>query len=278
MAIELTFRNITKVFQICWSGNNVKQNNWMLPCSLISIAILLEVCSIMIMGVISNFYEAVLLQDVKLFASCLWRSICVVTLISSILTLKMYLVNLCALQWRHNLVMYLQQLYMKDKVAYDIINNYKLENPDQRITQDADKLTAELAQFLGKVVAAPFIIIIYTLYLWNLFNYIAPLACFIYYLICSLLSYLQARKVVFQVYLQEALEGTFRYRHMCIRENIESITLLHGEGFELNRLENIFNELIAKIRHIIRLHTPLYLIVNWFSYMGAIGKKHNLVH
>lgn len=268
---NLKLKDIYRIIKLCLTDENQAYALYF-PIMALVFSIFFEVSSYFIMSVISGFYESISQQSTDRFVSCLWKSVCVVSLVSFSLSIKTYYVEMCGLQWREHLVQYLQNLYMKDKKAYEIVMIRQFENPDQRITQDAFRLTSESSKLYGKIIMTPFTIMFYTWYLWTVFGLIAPLACYVYFAIASFLSYVQARKIISYVYLQEALEGDFRYKHVTILDNITSITLLHGERYEYQKLEQSFRSLLSTIRSITQLHVPLNVVINLFSYLGGVGR------
>jgi ABC-type uncharacterized transport system fused permease/ATPase subunit len=171
----------------------------------------------------------------------------------------------CAIQWREHLVCFLHELYLKDNVTYDLIMGRgaytcgdtitcttscllgmkRLENPDQRITQDADLFTTQLADLIRKAVVVPGLIgyctctavhvrllIHLTLrgadawYLWRMFGWVAPVSCFVYFIAGAAVNTYLIRRLVALVYLQEKYEGDFRHVHAWARVHIEQIALL----------------------------------------------------
>lgn len=238
---------------------------------LIIVSFAFEISSIAIMKVISRFYFSVTSRDFELFLTCLWRSLIVISVVSAMKSLKTYFTEVCALEWRASLVKFLHENCInKAMVAYNAITINRLENMDQRITQDLYRLTADAAKLVADVATAPAVIIFYSYYLWRKVGFIPPVACFVYFLLGSLCTYLQARKLIPRVYLQEMCEGRFRLLHSQFISNIEAIALLGGEHSEWKRMSKSFGHLVEIVRDVINTQLPLYLIVNWFSYFGAI--------
>jgi hypothetical protein len=107
-------------------------------------------------------------------------------------TIATYAEQACALQWRVQLVRFLHAMYLKDRTAYTLImglgskaavhqcqhcllldsslhgafpfgvaggqggsGGKRFENPDQRITQDAERYTTQLAHLLRLTIVVP---------------------------------------------------------------------------------------------------------------------------
>ena len=232
---------------------------------------LVEISSIFIMKVISGFYFAISTQNFHLFLLCLWKSLFVITIVSILISIKSFAIDYIAMKWRQNLVLLLHiQMNWNDK--WTLIVSQKIENIDQRVTQDVYRLTQKLAIVLGNLITAPAIIIFYSYYLIDLFGVIVPLACVLYFVVGAIMTHFQAKKIVPIVYVQEQEEGYFRFKHMHYRAHLESIVFLNGNNTELQFLNKSFDSLIKIVNQLIFTQLPLNLIVNWLSYFGSIGK------
>jgi ATP-binding cassette, subfamily D (ALD), member 4 len=235
-------------------------------------SLLYEIFSIGIMKMISKFYQSVSSQDSQLFVHSLLQSLALISIISIFKSLKVYYSQRIALQSRYKLTQTIHQFYIgQHGVSYLIQQEYpEIDNPDQRITQDIDRFTQEIATFLMNAISIPCILLFYTIYLWLTLGYFAPLMCYLYFVLGSACSYFQARALIPLIYEQEKLEGNFRSRHVNYQSNIESITLLKGERDEEHRLNRTFSFLLRIGSEIMKQELFLNLIVNWFSYFGSI--------
>ena len=128
--------------------------------------------------------------------STLIETAAVCVTIAVIRAIKMYAIAGTALSWRQELTTVLLGLFLpRDAEAAKVSdaeaarecnrnadrNGTGNENPDQRITQDTDRLCSEAATLFGRAVVAPFIILYYTLYLFANFGVVVPLLCYGYF-------------------------------------------------------------------------------------------------
>jgi ABC-type uncharacterized transport system fused permease/ATPase subunit len=235
-------------------------------------SLLYEIFSIGIMKMISKFYQSVSSQDSQLFVNSLLQSLALITVISIFKSLKVYYSQRIALKSRYILIQTIHHSYIGHHgVSYLVQQQHPhIDNPDQRITQDVDRFTQEIATFLMNSITIPCILLFYTIYLWLTLGYFAPLMCYLYFVLGTVCSYLQARALIPLVYEQEKLEGDFRSRHVNYQSNIESITLLRGERDEEHRVNRTFSLLLGIGSEIMKQELHLNLIVNWFSYFGSI--------
>ena len=237
---------------------------------LITSCVAYEVTSVLIMSVISGFYLAISSQDLSSFLTCLWQALLVVTVVSMCQSIKMFAIDMASLQWRTRLVTLLHSQLSRIPEWTLLISN-RIENIDQRMTQDISRLTKKLSTVISSLVTTPAIILYYTYYLTSIFGVIAPLACYLYFIIGAISTRLQAAKIIPIVYKQEAQEGDFRAKQLHFKLHQENILFLNGHMTELSLLRRSFRALVATVEDLIYTQLPLNLIVNWFSYFGSIG-------
>ncbi|EFO21405.1 hypothetical protein LOAG_07084 [Loa loa] len=84
---------------------------------------------------------------------------CVLIALKSFTSWQLYL------SWRKNAVIKLQQFYFNNHTYYKInnIDDYGIDNPDQRITQDTERMCNQLAiNIMPSILIGPFVIAFYT--------------------------------------------------------------------------------------------------------------------
>ncbi|CAM9967263.1 unnamed protein product, partial [Ectocarpus fasciculatus] len=148
-----------------------------------------------------------------------------------------------------------------------------LDNPDQRVTADAEALTAAFATVLHETLVAPGLVVFYTWYLVDMFGWVAPVACYVYFILASAVNWAVVKTVVPAVYRKDKAEGTFRYDHAWLRTHAESVVFCGVgavEGRERDRLGESFDVVVAAWWEVIRRHVPLYLFTQFFDYLGSI--------
>ena len=264
------------VSQLCIQYRFFNDYNWFFPFLLFSMAMLYEIAAINLMDVIGDFYGTLTDADKAGFIKVLYKSLVVTTIISILYSLQSYASEACALQWRERLVRMLQTVYIVDGGSKDGLKHRSdvktgaASQADQWITQNTDRLTTQSAKFLEKSIAIPFLIIYYTYWLYDVFGWIVPAACYVYWLLGTLCTAFFSRKLVPLVYKQEALEGEFRSQHIRYNLHHESIHFLNGVATERQFAETSFNSLLRNKWKLTNLHLPMYLVVNWFSYFGSV--------
>lgn len=194
-----------------------------------------------------------------------------IAMVACVKSCKRYVSSTVTVQWRQLLTKRLQELYFSRKVHYRInVVETGIDNPDQRITQDVDRLCQVLCDIVPTLLISPFTIGYYSYQSFNVAGFIGPLAVFIYFIFSTALSKLLITRVVPRVYELEKQEGRFRYKHAQVRANSEAVAFLDGEFAELDSTENHLVALVKAQQCVYNRQLPLNLGVYFTDYAGSI--------
>ena len=78
-------------------------------------------------------------------------------------------------------------------------------------------------------------------------GYTGPLAVFIYFVIWCLINGPLTNPIATVIYSQDKREGDFRFKHMNLRMNAESIAFYDSSQSELNQTNQKFTSLLSNI-------------------------------
>jgi ATP-binding cassette, subfamily D (ALD), member 4 len=146
-----------------------------------------------------------------------------------------------------------------------------IDNPDQRIAQDADSLCRTLSGIIPLLLISPFTIAYYTYRTWQITGYYGPLGILIYFLVWTCLNKIFISAVSRTIFRQNILEGNFRFLHTQVRSYHETIAFYHGGSFEHKRFDNYFVRSLAPILYRRTWQEfILGLSTNLFDYVGSI--------
>ncbi len=229
-----------------------------------------ELLSVLVMFTISSIYESVSSSNDAMFYRTILISLFIYSFIALIKSYKTYYTELLALNMRIVLVNILYNNNNNNNNS--ILNQYNksLDNLDQRTSQDIDELTQLLSKLYENINILPLIILFYTIYLFYLCGYIAPLLCYIYMIIGVTISSIYSKKIINLVYLQELFEGNFRKWQVNLFTNIDKIILLKSIKYEINKIIYKFQDLVNNKKNLIYNRLLLSIVVNWFNYVGSI--------
>ena len=155
------------------------------------------------------------------------------------------------------------------------INNPKnsepiLDNPDQRITQDVNSLCESISNILPLIIVTPFVIGWYGYQTWITVGYSGPLTVFVYFVIWGLMNGPLTSPIASVIYKQDKREGDFRFKHMNLRTNAESIAFYDSSNNELNQINQNFTGLLSISYRRNWKELILKIFINTSQYMGGI--------
>ncbi|GFU09517.1 ATP-binding cassette sub-family D member 4 [Nephila pilipes] len=263
-----TLRRIGQIFKIIFS-----KGICVLFLVLICLMALLEQYLVYNVGVIpSGFYKVLGDKNFKEFWFQVFKAMLLILAICFVLSCKTYILNVFYVTSRETLTDRLHILYFTQNKFY-ILNTMKYDftdNPDQRITQDVDKFTKQLSTIVGPFVVAPFTISYYTYSCYQTTGWIGPVGVFAVFLISVIVNKILIKPIMALVMKQEKCEGFFRFKHMHVRTNAESIAFQDANIAEMARSEYKLLNLIKTQQILYLRQFALDVAVNIFSYTGSI--------
>ncbi len=159
--------------------------------------------------------------------------------------------------------------YLNDRTYLRLKESAEIDNPDQRIAEDARAFTTTTLSFvlifLNSILAA----ISFSGVLWT----ISPLLFVValgYAALGTLATILLGRPLVGLNYKQSDREADFRAALIHVRENAESIALLRREGRMKARLLRLIDELVDNFRRITSVNRNLGFFTTGYNYLIQI--------
>jgi putative ATP-binding cassette transporter len=168
-----------------------------------------------------------------------WKAIAIyafcLVLALPIRALQSYLIPKLGLLWREWLSGRLLSRYLQNRVYYNLNpndeSNEEIDNPDQRISQDAASFTGTSLNVTVEILSALLTFVSFIIVLWSI-NVQLALLLLAYSVGGTVLVVVASRKLVVLNYQQLKLEADFRYGLVHIRDNAESIAFYRGESQE----------------------------------------------
>ncbi|CAD6199498.1 unnamed protein product [Caenorhabditis auriculariae] len=174
---------------------------------------------------------------------------------------------------RRNLVRSLHKLYYSRNLYYKLngIDNEGIDNPDQRITQDADKLSKLFAtNILPVVLLSPFIITYYSVHTWQTAGGWGVGMVVVYFLIGVVINRILISPLTPWAARVEKSEGDFRYKHVSVRDNAEESAMYRAEKYEKFASEESFAVLFQRLKWFIIWKFPSQFFQYFFDYYGGV--------
>ena len=149
--------------------------------------------------------------------------------------IQSYLIPKLGLLWREWLSGRLLSRYLSNRAYYVLNPNdesiEEIDNPDQRISQDAASFTGTSLSVTVEIISALLTFVSFIIVLWTISDRLA-LVLLVYSVGGTSLIVFASRKLVNLNYQQLKLEADFRYGLVHIRDNAESIAFYRGEQQE----------------------------------------------
>lgn len=232
----------------------------------------LEQYLIYFMGLVpSKYYGVFGERNFEAFVLLTLRACGLILAISLVKSVKGYVDRVLYITWRQLLGRGLHRLYFSGINYYSLnILNTSIDNPDQRMTQDVDKLCLTLAAITAKVIISPFQIGYYTYKTFVVTGWGGMVAIYGMFIAGTIVNKLLMSPIVKFVVKQEKCEGNFRFKHMQVRVNSESIAFHVSGAVESCKTNHLLDLLVRAQQRLFNRQIWLTFFKNIIDYFGSI--------
>ncbi len=215
-------------------------------------------------NVLVAYKEEEFWKIVAIYAFCL-------VLALPIRAIQSYLIPKLGLLWREWLSSRMLGRYLTNRAYYVLNPNdetvEEIDNPDQRISQDAASFTATSLSVTVEILAALLTFFSFIIVLWSI-NVTLALWLLAYSVGGTALIVFASRKLVNLNYQQLKLEADFRYGLVHIRDNAESIAFYRGESQEQKEGERRLDGVIVNYNRLIIWEALIQVIQRSYDYFS----------
>uniref|UniRef100_A0A8C2JG36 ATP-binding cassette, sub-family D (ALD), member 4 n=1 Tax=Cyprinus carpio TaxID=7962 RepID=A0A8C2JG36_CYPCA len=260
------FCRILKILFPSWSNQSVRMFLTLLGVTLSVQLVIYQV------GLIpSQFYEVLSEKNYGKFKNLVLFAVMLILINSTLKSLDQYISSLLYVSWRKSLPEELHRTYFNGRVYYTLNVLCKdIDNPDQRISQDVERLCKQMSTMASRLLISPFTVTYYTYQCFNSAGWIGFVSIFGYFVVGSILNKILIGPIVSMLVEQEKLEGDFRFKHMQIRVNAEAAAFYRAGKVEHMRTDRRLQMLLSTQRSLMNKELWLYIGVNTFDYLGSI--------
>lgn len=135
---------------------------------------------------------------------------------------------------------------------YKICNlDSRIQNPDQRLTQDLDKWAQSLASLYLNFTKPVLDIILFSRKLAELVGYEGPAMVFAWYFVSGIIIRFISPPFGKLTAIEQKLEGEYRSKHTDLINHSEEIAFYNGSDWEKTRIDGKFYMLYAHIKKVL---------------------------
>ncbi len=174
-----------------------------------------------------------------------------------------------SLTWRRWLTQVLIKRYFFNRAYYRIRASETVDNPDQRIAEDARLFTTGVLNFFLIIVNSLVTLVTFLGVLWTVSGMLFGVL-FAYAAVGTVVSMLFGKRLVGLYFNQYQKEASFRYSLVRVRENAESIAFFRGEKREHRDLIEWLNSVLENTYWIIGWSRNLGFFTNGYNYLAPI--------
>ncbi|CRI63242.1 ABC transporter domain protein [Thiocapsa sp. KS1] len=173
------------------------------------------------------------------------------------------------LLWRERLTKRLVGAYLGDRTYHTLKVNKRVENPDERITDDVRAFTTTTLSFSLMILNSTLTVIAFSSVMLSISETLFLVAV-LYAVSGTLFSIFLGRPLVRLNSVQLDKEANFRADLIHVREHAEAIALSRREGRLLQRLRGRVDDLVGNLGSIIRVNRNLGFFSTGYSYLIQI--------
>lgn len=259
------FAQLLKAFFI--DGN--RRETRLLVAALLGLCLAVGVVQVFVSYAARNFITSLVQRDSVAFYRNLWVYLGAFAIAIPLGVFYRYVAERLSLLWRQWMTHLLVKRYFFNRAYYRLRSSDRVDNPDQRISEDVKSFTTGVLGYLltminSVVTLVGFLGVLYTIS-WKL-----PTGLLLYATFGTGLSILIGRRLVGLHFNQYAKEADFRYSLVRVRDNAESIAFFRGEKREHRDLVSRFSEVLKNTMRIIGWNRTLGFFTNSYNYVALI--------
>ncbi|XP_013010778.1 lysosomal cobalamin transporter ABCD4 isoform X3 [Cavia porcellus] len=161
------FLRIQKVLFPSWSSQNV-----LMFLTLLCVALLGQLVIYQVGLIPSQYYGVLGNKDLDGFKALTLLAVVLIVVNSILKSFDQFISSLLYVSWRKELTEHLHRLYFRARVYYTLnVLRDDIDNPDQRISQDVERLCRQLSSMASKLIISPFTLVYYTFQCFQRFKH-----------------------------------------------------------------------------------------------------------
>lgn len=163
-----------------------------------------------------------------------------------------YFTKLLSAAFRQRITHYFHEQYLQRMFYYKICNlDSRIENPDQRLTQDIDKWAQSLAGLYLNVSKPILDIVMFSRKLAELVGWEGPAITIGWYFFSGLIIRAISPAFGKLTAIEQKIEGEYRAKHSDLLNHSEEVAFYNGSEWEKKKINEKFNELMNHVKYVL---------------------------
>eukprot|EP00933_Yihiella_yeosuensis_P023425 TRINITY_DN18241_c1_g1_i1.p1 TRINITY_DN18241_c1_g1~~TRINITY_DN18241_c1_g1_i1.p1 ORF type:complete len:738 (+),score=121.02 TRINITY_DN18241_c1_g1_i1:120-2333(+) len=267
----LTFVSLVSFFRIRHSLRGGRWVPWLLLLGTVLVLLWINILSTGIGFVARDLTNALVKKEKDEAYSLLYIYGACFAVALPVRSLQFWVTARLAILWRQWLTGSLIDSYLGHRAYYELNpndeTNTKVDNPDQRITDDAKYFTKETLSFFVSIFDCLLTFVLNIMVLWSI-SHALTFSLFIYSGSATLLMLLSSRKLVTINKDQLRYEADFRYGLVHIRNNAEAIAFYAGEEPEKKESDRRLGSVVTNYYRLIKWEVVISVLRRSYGYAG----------
>jgi vitamin B12/bleomycin/antimicrobial peptide transport system ATP-binding/permease protein len=262
------FKQLAAVAKPYWTSDRKRTAFGLLT----AILILMISCNglrVLINYVHGSFISALADRDGHAFYKTIWLFLLVTAVATPIAVFYDYFKAKLSLDWRDWITQNLIDRYMADRNYYHINGDERVDNPDERIAQDAGTFAFNSVTFCVLFCESFVTLCAFSVVVWCISKTLV-FALIIYALLGTALTVLVVKRLIGLNFNQLKYEADLRYGLMHVGNNTESIAFYKGEKLEVQQLKRRLKDALVNFGGIVGWERNLGFASTSYQYLVII--------
>jgi ABC-type uncharacterized transport system fused permease/ATPase subunit len=216
-----------------------------------------------------DFYSALNAKDTAAFYPTLTKYAIALTGGTPVAVLYRFYREKLAVQWRSWMTQRVLDMYEANRSYYLLEMNSDIDNPDQRITEDARAFTQVSLAFSITLITSVIDLVSFAGILYSIYPGLFA-AIIAYSSFGTGMSLLLGRSLVATNFKQLQREADFRFSLVRMRENAESIAFYGGEALEMQEIKARLGKAVDNYFDLVTTQRNLELFTRAYQYMVQV--------
>jgi len=189
-----------------------------------------------------------------------------------------YFTKLLSVAFRERITHYFHDQYLQKMFYYKICNlDSRIQNPDQRLTQDAEKWSQSLASLYLNVTKPVLDIFMFSRKLAEVVGWEGPAITFTWYILSGFIIRFISPPFGKLTAIEQKIEGEYRSKHSDLLNHSEEIAFYNGSDWEKMHINEKFYELINHIKFVLYKRFLMGIFDSMLVKYGAVMVGYTVV-